>query len=147
MVTLRRFTRDDAGILREKQAPDMTEDGLAALIDEYNVGSWRGKRFEMLAVVSDGDVVGSVSLLEHSRSVVSLGPEIFPAERRKGYAGEAMRLALARAAELGFRIVLQQILTDNEASLRLHEKLGFESDGYRYRNAKDREVVLYLKAL
>ena len=147
MVTLRRFTREDAGILREKQAPDRTEDELAALIDEYNRGSWRGKRFEMLAVVADGDVVGSVSLMEHSRSVVSLGPEIFPEERRKGYAGEAMRLALARAAELGFRIALQQVLTDNEASRRLHEKLGFEYDGYVYQNAKGREVGLYLKAL
>ena len=147
MVTLRRFTRDDAKRLRDKQAPDMTEDELKALIDEYNRGSWRGKRFEMLAVVADGDVVGSVSLMEHSRSAVSLGPEIFPAERRKGYAGEAMRLALERAAELGFRVVLQQVLTDNEASRRLHEKLGFESDGYVYRNAKGREVVLYLKAI
>ena len=60
---------------------------------------------------------------------------------------ERNRAALARAAELGFHIVLQQILTDNEASLRLHEKLGFESDGYVYRNAKGREVTLWLKAL
>lgn len=147
MVTLRRFTQDDAEVLRANLYPDMTPDELAATIAEWNRGSWQGKLFELLAVVADGRVTGFVSLLAHSRSVASLGPEIFPEERRKGYAGEAMRLALARAAELGFRIAQTQVRTDNEASRRLHEKLGFESDGYVYRNAKGRDVVLYLKAL
>ena len=147
MVTLRRFSRDDVKILQKKQLPNITEDEIAALIAEWDGGSYQGKHFEMLAVVSDGAVAGSVSLLAHSHSVVSFGTEIFPEERRKGLAYGAMRLLLERAAEQGYRIVLQQVRADNEASRHLHEKLGFESDGYRYRNEKDREVVLYLKAL
>ena len=147
MVELRSFTREDAECLRENLYPDMTPDELAALIVEWNRGSYQGKLFEMLAVVADGRVTGFVSLLAHSRSVVSFGAEIFPAERRKGYAGAALRLMLARAADLGFRVAQTQVRTDNEASRRLNEKLGFESDGYVYKNAKGRDVVLYLKAL
>ena len=144
MLSLRSFMRDDAELLQEKQYPDMSLGELEALIDEWNRGSYQGRLFEMLAVVADGAVVGCVSLLARSRSVVSLGVDIFPAERRKGFAGAALRLMLARAAALGFRIAQTQVRTDNAASRALHEKLGFESDGYVYKNAKGRDVVIYL---
>ena len=51
------------------------------------------------------------------------------------------------ASKLLGRILLDQVRRDNAASIRLHEKLGFETDGYGYRNQKGREVVLYLKPL
>ena len=51
------------------------------------------------------------------------------------------------AKDSGFSIVQDQIQTENNASIRLHEKLGFESDGYVYRNKKDQNVVLYLKTI
>ena len=147
MVTLRRFTQDDAEVLRANLYPDMTPDELAAMIAEWNRGSWQGKLFELLAVVADGRVTGFVSLLAHSRSVASLGAEIFPAEQRKGFGGAALRLMLARAAELGFRIAQTQVRTDNEASRRLHEKLGFERTVSTYQNAKGKEVFLFIKLL
>ena len=65
--------------------------------------------------------------------------------------GDALKGALAAlislAKEKGYRIVLDQVRRDNRASIRLHEKLGFETDGYIYRNRKNNEVVLYLKIL
>ena len=78
---------------------------------------------------------------------MSLGIEIFSEERGKGIASNAMPLPLERARETGYRAVLDQVRTDNTASLRLHEAFGFETDGYVYRNKRDWEVVLYLKLL
>ncbi|WP_081373827.1 GNAT family N-acetyltransferase [Butyrivibrio fibrisolvens] len=54
---------------------------------------------------------------------------------------------LKYASEKGYHIMLNQVRKDNLASMRLHEKLGFESDGYSYRNQKNKEVFLYLKLL
>ena len=101
----------------------------------------------MFAVVNDADVIGSISLFEHSPSVASIGVEIFANHRRKGYAADAMRLLLKYAMEKGYRIIQQQIRTNNAASLSLHEKLGFETDGYVYVNRKGHDIILYLKAL
>ena len=42
-------------------------------------------------------------------------------------------------------VTLRRFTRDDAKLLR--EKLGFESDGYVYQNAKGREVVLCLKAL
>ena len=47
----------------------------------------------------------------------------------------------------GFEILLQQVRTDNGASIRLHEALGFEKDNYTYTNRNGNEVFLYLKTI
>ena len=39
------------------------------------------------------------------------------------------------------------IYGDNVVSIALHEKLGFETDGYVYKNAKGRDVLIYSKCL
>ena len=41
---------------------------------------------------------------------------------------------LEYAAKKGYKIILDQVRKDNLASIRLHKKLGFESDGYVYLN-------------
>ena len=58
-----------------------------------------------------------------------------------------MQILLKEAAEKGYRIIQQQVRTTNTASIRLHEKLGFETDGYIYKNKHDHDVLIYLKAL
>lgn len=68
-------------------------------------------------------------------------------ERRKGAASEAISLLMRYASKKHYRIILDQVRKDNTASIRLHEKLGFESDGYVYRNQRDQEIVLYLKPI
>lgn len=146
-VRLRRFTEADAPLLRQKQYPDADIEEIKEMIRAWNAGSDRGKRFELYAIAADGAVVGSVSLYERSRSVASVGTEVFADERRKGYAAEGMRRMLAIAKERGYRIVQDQVRADNAASIALHAKLGFETDGYIYRNAKDRPVLLYLLCL
>jgi RimJ/RimL family protein N-acetyltransferase len=143
MVSLREFDESDAAALRAGQYPGAETEDIGAMIRDWREKTYQGKYFEMLAVTDDGRVVGSVSLYERSANIASAGIEIFPAERRKGYAEEAMRLILERAAGRGFRAVQDQVAGDNAASIALHEKTGFETDGYIYTNARGREVMLY----
>ena len=137
----------DAKRLQANQLHGKSMEDVLSLIHEWKTKSYNGKYFEMFAVMNDADVVGSISLFEHTPSVASIGVEIFANHRRKGYAADAMRLLLKYAMEKGYRIIQQQIRTNNAASLSLHEKLGFETDGYVYVNQKGHDVLLYLKVL
>ena len=101
----------------------------------------------MFAVVSDGKFVGTVSLYQRSSEVISIGPEVFSGYRRKGFAKDAMIGACQIAKEKGFKIVSQQVRTDNEASIALHRSLGFETSGLVYTNSKGNKVSIYLKSL
>ena len=120
---------------------------ITEMIDEWNSLVCCGKYFEMFAIVSDDKIAGYVSLYEHSKTVASIGAEVIAEERRKGAASEAISLLMRYASEKRFRIILDQVRRDNTASIRLHEKLGFESDGYIYRNQRGQETVLYLKPI
>ena len=147
MVTIRKFTRDDAAPLQQSLYPDMTLSGISEMIDAWNTCVYRGRYFEMFAILSDERVVGCVSLYEHSKNVASLGAEVILEERHKGTASQAVSRLMRYAAEKQYRVILDQVRRDNTASIRLHEKLGFESDGYVYRNQRDQEIVLYLKPI
>ena len=147
MITLRHFTENDAELLQANQLYNKSKEEILSLINEWKTNSYNGKYFEMFAVVNDTTVVGSISLYEHTTSVASIGVEIFADQRRHGYAADAMRLLLIYAREKGYKIIQQQVRTDNRSSIRLHEKLGFETDGYVYVNKKGHDIILYLKAL
>ena len=132
MVVLRHFLEQDAGFICENLYPDLAIDGAVAMIDEWNSGVHQGRYFEMFAVLSGGVIVGYASLKEHSKSTVSAGMEILRAEQNKGFGTQALAALINSAASKGYRIMLDQVRKDNPASIRLHEKLGFESDGYTY---------------
>ena len=147
MTALRHFVPADAGTIQKHQYPDMTAGEIERMIADWNRGGYEDRRFEMFAITEDGRITGCASIKECSKSVASLGIEIFTEERRKGIASNAMPLLLEKAKEAGYSVVLDQVRTDNAASIRLHEAFCFETDGYAYRNKRDREVVLYLKLI
>ena len=147
MVLLRNFINDDAEAFQKKQSMHIPLGEIKAMIAQWSEKMHGGKYFEMFAVIKDGELVGSISLYQLSESVVSCGPEIFEADRKKGIGREAMLLAMEIAKNKGYRIVSQQIGRNNAASIALHNKLGFETDEYIYRNKKGNEVLIYLKAL
>ncbi len=147
MITLRHFMREDAESIRNHLYSHMTESEIVNMIADWNSCVFQGRYFEMFAVITDGRIVGYVSLYERSQSVVSAGIEIYCNERNRGFAFEAMETLTAFACKKGYRLILDQVRKDNKAAVRLHEKLGFESDGYVYRNGKNNEVVLYIKLL
>lgn len=147
MVTLRNFTEEDADIIWEYRYPDMSLEEIRKMIGDWNKKIYQGKFFEMYAVEKDGVVAGTISLQQKSANVVSCGPEIFLKYRRQGLGKEAMRLALQAVKEKGYKIALQQIRTDNAASIALHQSLEFETSGYIYKNQKGNEVLVFAKAL
>lgn len=147
MVTVRQFSNLDAAVLREKQMPDASMEEVCQTIQAWATKSFQGRYLEVLALMDDDKVVGSISLYGRTDSIASVGAEVFPEERGKGYAAEGMRLILEIARKRGYRVIQDQVRVDNAASIALHEKLGFETDGYIYRNAHDRRVLIYLLCL
>ena len=146
-IRIRHFTERDAPVIGRNQYPGVPTAEIREMISEWETNTCRGRYFEMFAVTRGGAIVGSVSLFEHTKSAVSIGVEIHPGERRKGYASDGMRLVMDRARALHYRVILDQVRQDNPASIALHKRLGFETDGYIYQNAKGQDVLLFLFCL
>lgn len=147
MILLRNFTDDDAIEFQQKHNTTMSIDEIKILIAKWQEKEFTNKYFEMFAIVSDTEMVGMISLYQHSPNVISCGPEIFECYRKRGFAGDAMALAMKTAKSKGYKLVLQQIRVDNIASIALHRKLGFETDGYVYKNKKGNDVQIFIKLL
>lgn len=147
MISIKRFSDSDIDTIHTKLYPDLSTDEIRDMVHAWNAGFFQGARFEMFSVLDGKDIVGTVSLYERSKSVASIGAEVFEPYRRSGYAYEANLLLLDHAKQLGYRVIQNQVRTDNIASIRLNEKLGFESDRYVYKNRKDHPIYLFLKAL
>ena len=147
MITLRHFALYDAATIKKKRYPDKALTEIEKLIREWNKKTYSGRRIEMMAIVHNDEIVGFCSWFEHSKSVVSFGVDVWEGERKKGYAFMALTQLQIYVREKGFAIVKDQVRADNIASIRLHEKLQFETDGYVYKNQKGGNVLLYLKSL
>ena len=146
-VTLRNFTQADAETVQRLCYKHKSLDDINKMFAQWNEKEYEGRYFEMFAVVSNQEIVGQVSLYQHSESVISCGPEIYEPFRRQGYATEIMIAALEIARRRGYKMVFQQVRVNNVASVALHQNLGFETDHYVYINKKGNEVVFYLKVL
>lgn len=90
------------------------------------------KRFLVVEATRERVVAGSVSVSSASsrHGRFSFGIGLGSAHRRKGYGTEAVRLLLRfYFAELRYQKCDTGIYAYNEASLRMHEKLGFQVEG------------------
>lgn len=147
MVKLRHFEIIDAQELQRIKWINMSVENIKNMICEWNTVNYNGKYFEMFGIFEEETLVGIISVYEHSKSIVSIGPEIFESYRNRGYAKQAMVYAMELVRGNNYSIVKQQIRTDNEASIRLHQSLDYETDGYVYKNRKSNDVLIYLKSL
>ena len=147
MVSLRNFTLDDAVEFQQKQSMNMSLDEVESLLKQWQEKEFEGKYCEMFAVINDAEIVGMISLYQHSENVISCGPEIFERYRKQGIGGEAMKLAMKIAKNKGYKLMLQQIRVNNTASIALHKKLGFETDEYIYKNRHNNDVQIFIKLL
>ena len=147
MISLRKFCAEDALVLCEIGSPGCTMQQAEELIAAWQTNEYNHRYFAMFAIVSDGAVVGMISLYEHSSEVISIGPEVFAPYRRRGFAAAAMQMACEIAKERGYTVVSQQIRCDNAASIALHRKLGFVSDGTEFINKKGNVASIYRKNL
>ncbi len=147
MIILRNFVKGDALALQKINYSNLSVEQIETLIHEWNLRQVNNKYFEMFAIIFDENIVGMISLYQHSAEVISIGPEVFKPYRQKGFAREAMLYACTIAKEKGYKIISQQIRTNNVASIALHSSLGFETNGLIYTNAKGNQVANYLKSL
>ncbi len=146
MVTLRSFTAQDAPLLLSNSVAASLPDAQQR-ITAWSAKQHNGRYFEMLGVFRADTLVGTLSLCAQSPNIASLGIEIFALYQRQGCGKAAMRLGMEMARQAGFSILSDQIRQDNAASLALHRALGFETDGYVYRNRRDHPVLIYLRSL
>jgi ribosomal-protein-alanine N-acetyltransferase len=77
---------------------------------------------------------------------VEVGHTIFPAHRRQGYAGEAVRALLAWAREQGIDHFIASVSPENEPSLRLVRRLGFAEVGRHWDDEDGEELEFELVA-
>ena len=145
MITLQKISNQNAEAVSEHTAMSKTD--IDQMIKSSDAKIFNGRFFEMYVIMSEEKIVGLISLFEYSPSVVSIGPEIFAGYRKLGYATKAMQMAMDIAKSIGYKIVLQQVRADNVASIKLHTKLGFETDNMVFKNKKNNDVCFYLKSI
>lgn len=147
MVTLRNFTGNDAQILQQFSFRDLSVEQIEGVIAQWSKKTYQNRYFEMFAIADEENVVGTISLYQLTDSVITIGPDVFTAYRRQGFAKKAMPLACELAKAKGYKIALQQVGVDNAASIALHKALRFETDGYEYTNQKGNQVLIFVKSL
>ena len=147
MIYLRNLGYNDVDELQKKVYKNKTVEEIKVMVDEMNAKLYNNKYVEMFGIFNESNMVGMISLQEHSNSVIGCGPEIFEEYRGKGYGYEAMNRVLEFGKKKGYRIARAQIRIDNKASVALHKKVGFETDYYEYVNARGNKVYLFLRAL
>lgn len=98
----------------------------------------------------DGDPVGFVFLfdIDELADHAEIGYWITPDERGNGFATEAADLCLKHAFDdRGLHKVIGHVFSDNEASKRVLEKIGFQKEGrlreHRYVDGEHRDMLLY----
>lgn len=147
MIALRHFNGNDAESIKKNLYPEMSLSGIRNMITEWNKCVYDGKYFEMIAIASEQSVVGYCSMMGQSKTIVSLGAEVYSGYQGEGIASEAVAALIKYASTKGYKIVMDQVRADNDTSIKLHEKLGFETDGYIYKNQKKHDVVIYVKQI
>lgn len=89
-----------------------------------------------IVLKDSGKVIGTVNVFEdNSRAVdaMEIGYAISPDYQRRGYAFEALTALLnLLQEELMLEMVTAGVLPENEASIRLLRKLGFQPEGLRH---------------
>ncbi|NLW45180.1 MAG: N-acetyltransferase [Syntrophomonadaceae bacterium] len=110
---------------------DIEEKTLEERLEWFN--QHRGK-YPLIVAELDGRVVGYCCLSSfrdkaaYSRSA-ELSIYIDPEHWSQGIGSELMREILRRAKKLEYHTIIAGITADNEASIRLHRKFGFELAG------------------
>ena len=146
MISLRPIEYVDAPVLDGSEYGAMSADERLEMITSSLAKSHDGLYFEFFIVTADDAVVGFMNVCAHSKHIISVGPEIKPEYKRRGYAYEAEKIVLEMMKQKGFTIATATVLSDNVGSNALQKKLGFEVDR-TYINKHGHEAFAYIKAL
>ena len=112
--------------------PPTSEASVRAWVEEQSKQKLENDVFHWLIENQEGAPVGSISTHDCNPryGTFSYGIDIPPEYQRQGYASEAIQLVLKYYfEELRYQKVTVGIHANNPASIRLHEKLGFQHEG------------------
>jgi len=116
--------------------PPVSQASVAAWTEEQSLRRLEDGAFHWVIETLDGIPVGSISThnCDPRNGTFSYGVDIAAQHQRKGFASEAIRLVLRYYfGELRYQKVTVPVHGDNLASIRLHEKLGFQREGVHRR--------------
>ena len=108
------------------------------IVDLENRRQWWRGRIEaglpVLVAVEGGEVLGYASYgpfraFDGYRQTVEHSVYVAEGARRRGVATALVEALEAEARRVGMHVMIGGIAADNDASLRLHEKLGFVETG------------------
>lgn len=122
-----------------------TKDYIANVYGFYGYGMW------IVEDKADGNVIGRAGI-EPKEDCAELGYVIAKEYQSQGYATEVCRAILAYARDkLGLTEVCARVRKDNAASVRICEKLGFETahEGFflEKQDAEEQKVQIWIKNL
>ena len=112
----------------EPITPDRQRDRVSRVQKQWRTGA--GAPF-VIADAADDRPLGTVNLqFGDDKEVGGLAVSVFPQERGRGVASQALRLAaIWGLRQLGLRRVFAEAAADNQASIRAIEKAGFQREG------------------
>jgi L-amino acid N-acyltransferase YncA len=95
--------------------------------------SYPGERLPLICAMEAGAMVGCAALIQPSqctsRSCSGVNVEVLPKHQRRGIGERLVSELVARAKHLGYERLQAVIRPDNEPSIHLFKKLGFEPAG------------------
>lgn len=105
--------------------------------EEASVRKGESDELNLIIETLDGEHVGIINSHDCDRRTgcFAYGIAVRPEHQRQGYASEAIVLLLRYFfAELRYQKCTVDVFSFNEASIRLHERLGFQREGRIRRN-------------
>ena len=140
------ITINDINSFDDTEYSNLSNEKRIELINNSQEESIDGKFFKFYKILHYNNVVGFLNFYEQSKSVISIAPYIKENFRQKGFAYSSIIEAHKIVKSKGFKIALQTVRENNVASIKLHEKLGFELVKKCVSN-NNNAIRLYLKIL
>ena len=126
------FYRNDPVCSKYQRGQLKKKEEISALIARMEGRALFSAKRILLAIADkeSSDIIGELSVL-YDNGCVTLGYTIAPDKQRQGYAYEAISLFLdAHFKRFPIVCVICRVLPENEASIALLRKLGFDNCGY-----------------
>lgn len=144
LITLRALEPEDIDLLYEWENSEdnwavsqtiapFSKHTLAIYIRDSDRDIYEAKQLRMMITTHAGKTVGAIDLFDFDSLNLRVGIGILihaPEDRSKGYATSALNLMVRYCFEkLGLHQIYANILTDNEVSMKLFAKAGFQLIG------------------
>ena len=111
------------------------EDVVQFIENQQRFSLSENEQLRLMICSHEGERLGALDLTEYDGEKAFVSILIFDLDnRRKGFAENALRLAISYAESLGLHLLYANIFPENFPSISLFKKLGFEAvEGLLYR--------------